>query len=378
MTTQSPFMSSELNMKAFKQNLSLCSGIRCSHTEARLQHCLDSGGKIFVVGDIHGHFETFRALTFRLKLRDHDVLVCLGDMIDRGPNSAELISFIRHHDNIICIKGNHEQMAVQCITKDGTFEVWKPWMDRGGKSTYGSYIIQANGDLWKAKAKMIEDFAWLDTLPTEIVLERFRFVHAGYDPHLPINEQSEAEHLWIRKKWYQSDRVIDDKRTIFYGHSTTTKFGQGGDIVPSEHKISDGRNAWIAVDVGAYNHVLPSLVAVNVETLSVTRQQTVPSEQWFADGLDIVVQKKPQRWKRPSMKKESDTAMHFGLQILRDRLHKHPQRERMEMAKLRATGLKFHKARHGGRRKVGGYKFRVYPKKAKSVLNHSIQSAKVV
>jgi hypothetical protein len=78
------------------------------------------------------------------------------------------------------------------------------------------------------------------------------------------------------------------------------------------------------------------------------------------------------------MKKESDTAMHYGLQILRERLHTHPQRERMEMAKLRATGLQFHKARHGGRRKVGGYKFRVYPKKTKSVLNHSIQSAKVV
>ena len=371
-------MSSERHMKGFKKSLSYRRGIRCSHTETKLQNCLDANYKVYVVGDIHGHFETFRALIHRLKLQPEDIVLCLGDMIDRGPDSAGLISFIRNHQNIICIKGNHEQMAIQSLTDSGGFEAWKPWMQRGGKSTYGSYIVQSNGDLWKAKAKMIDDFSWLDTLPTEIVLDAYRFVHAGYDPHVPICKQSEAEHLWIRKQWYQSDKVVDSKRTIFFGHSTTTKFGLGGDIVPSCHTIDDGRSAWVAVDVGSYNHVLPSLVAVDVKSLKVIRQQTLPSEQWFVDGVQGSVGKKLQRWKRHSSRQESDTAIHYGLHILKHQIHSSPQRERLEIAKLRAVGLKMMGRRHGSSAKIGNYTFRVYPQKKKAVYENIIQRAEVV
>lgn len=371
-------MSSEWHMKGFKKSLTYSRGIRCSHTEAYLQHCLDTQHKVYVVGDVHGHFETFRALIHRLKLGPEDIVVCLGDMIDRGPDSAGLISFIRNHKNIICIKGNHEQMAVQSLTEHGGFEAWKPWMQRGGKSTYGSSIVQAQGDLWKAKAKMIDDFSWLDTLPTEIVLDEFRFVHAGYDPNVPMSEQSEAEHLWIRKQWYESDKVVDRKRTIFFGHSTTTKFGLGGDIVPSNHTIDDGRSAWVAVDVGAYNHVLPCLVAVDIRSLKVIRQQTLPSEQWFIDGLQGRVHKNAVRWKRPSLRQESDTALHFGLFVLKNQIHTSPHRERLEIAKFRAAGLTMFVRRHGKSTTVGNYTFRVYPQKKKTVHEPPIQSVEVV
>ena len=75
-------------------------------------------------------------------------MVCLGDLIDRGPDSAGLISLVRSDPRIICIKGNHEQMAIQSITAEGNVELWQPWLQRGGKSTWvarkGNWKLYAN------------------------------------------------------------------------------------------------------------------------------------------------------------------------------------------------------------------------------------------
>ena len=178
---------SSVNSLSCKLNLPLGPSLRDPALEADLQARLDDGHRVFVVGDVHGHLATFRALLHRLRLKPDDRVVCLGDMIDRGPNSAGLVHLLRTDPRIVCIKGNHEHMAVQCVQSDGSFEAWQPWMKRGGKSTYGSYIVQAEGDLHLAKQSMLDDFMWLDTLPTQLVLDHIRLVHAGYDPRMPLD-----------------------------------------------------------------------------------------------------------------------------------------------------------------------------------------------
>ena len=204
-----------MNSLSCKLNLPLGPSLRDPSLEAELQARMEDGHRLFVVGDLHGHLATFRALLHRLKLKPEDRVICLGDMIDRGPASAELVALVRSHPQIICIKGNHEHMAIQCVQPDGTFEAWQPWMQRGGKSTYASYIVQAEGDLWKAKETMLDDFMWLDTLPTQIVLDGVRLVHAGYDPRMPLDMQGEKELLWIRKPWFTHDQAVDPSRTVF-------------------------------------------------------------------------------------------------------------------------------------------------------------------
>ena len=159
-----------MNSLSCKLNLPLGPSLRDPSLEADLQARLDDGQRVYVVGDVHGHLATFRALLHRLNLGPEDRVVCLGDMIDRGPDSAGLVDLLRSHPQVICLKGNHEQMAVQSVQMDGTFEAWQPWMKRGGKSTYASYIVQAEGDLWQAKQTMVDDFIWLDNLPTQIAL----------------------------------------------------------------------------------------------------------------------------------------------------------------------------------------------------------------
>ena len=49
-------------------------------------------------------------------------------MIDRGPDSAGVVRLIRNDHRIVCIKGNHEQMAIQSITEGNRVELWQPWM----------------------------------------------------------------------------------------------------------------------------------------------------------------------------------------------------------------------------------------------------------
>ncbi len=296
--------------------------VRCRDTEADLQACLDAGARVWVVGDVHGHLMTFKALLHRMELEDNDMVVLLGDMIDRGPDSATLISFIREHPQIICIKGNHEQMAIHSLKGQG-IELSDVWMAKGGASTWGSYIVAAKGDLHEAKLRFAEDCAWMADLPSHIVLDHWRLVHAGYHPNIPIDQQDEKTILWIRRAFFKHKSPIDPKRCILFGHTPTTKFGKRGNIAESKVRLLDGRPSWIGLDTCAYNPEQPSLSAFDIASGDAIRQKTLRSERW---------------WKKTESR-EAPVAEHFGLGELRRRANKayaarEKARRRMAMAGL--------------------------------------------
>ena len=332
-----------MNSLSCKLNLPLGPSLRDPSLEAELQARMEDGHRLFAVGDLHGHLATFRALLHRLKLKPEDRVICLGDMIDRGPASAELVALVRSHPQIICIKGNHEHMAIQCVQPDGTFEAWQPWMQRGGKSTYASYIVQAEGDLWKAKETMLDDFMWLDTLPTQIVLDGVRLVHAGYDPRMPLDMQGEKELLWIRKPWFTHDQAVDPSRTVFFGHTTTTKLNNAaGEVAFSNQRLDDGRPAWVGLDVGAYNHVAPGIGAVEVATLRVVKQPTLKCDRWF-ERIDRRNNRSKKRtvWKGVEDLKESEISRSFGLKALALRAKKTHQSTVRAQRELEEIGVVF-------------------------------------
>jgi len=309
--------------------------------EADLQARLDDGHRLFAIGDVHGHLATLRALLHRLRLGPEDRVILLGDANDRGPNSAGVVDLLRSHPNLIAIKGNHEHMAVQSIRTDGTFEAWGPWMRRGGKSTYGSYIVQAEGDLHRAKAKMVDDFAWLDSLPTQIVLDRHRFVHAGYDPRMPLDMQGEKELLWIRKVWYDHDAPVDPNRAVFFGHTTTTKLGDAaGEPAFAEHHLHDGRPSWTCMDVGAYNHVAPGIAAIDVSTYRITKQPTLRCDRWFERPEHRSTKRKGSGcWQASDNRKEAHVAESFGLKALANRARRTSIAEERARRELAEAGL---------------------------------------
>ena len=311
-------------MMACKLDLPLGPSFRDAHIEADLQARLDQGHNVWAVGDIHGHLGTFRALVHRLKLGDEDRIICLGDMIDRGPDSAGLIEFIRSDNRIICLKGNHELMALSSLQEDGVVELWQPWLARGGRSTWGSYIVQAEGDLYEAKRLFADDLMWMDNLPNHIVLDKLRLVHAGYDPRMPLDSQGDKELLWIRKRFYEHEYAIDPYRTVIFGHSTTTKVGPApGEVVHSSIQLNDERPAWIAMDIGAYNHVSPGLAAMNLSSFRIVKQGTLRSERWF-DFPDC---------------KEAKVGAHFGLDLLQNRNRREAVSALRARRKLKKAGV---------------------------------------
>jgi len=347
-------------------NIPLGPSLRDPILEADIQARIDAGHKVWAVGDIHGHLATFRALIHRLKLSDDDRIICLGDMIDRGPDSAGLVSLLRSDNRIICLKGNHELMATQCLDESGHFEAWQPWMKRGGKSTYGSYIVRNNGDLWKAKKELTSDIKWMANLPSQLVLDDLRLVHAGYDPRMPLDAQGEKELLWIRKRWFNHDAPVDEKRCVIFGHSTTTNIAKsGGNIAHSKFDLQDGRPAWIAMDVGAFNHVAPGLAAIDIASIcneqtcpkikhpfNIVRQSTLRSERWFDVGREdappISIPDKihrrgraPKRWKCADNRTEAHVADNFGLAILKINHRRELMAEIKKERRLRMAGLVF-------------------------------------
>ena len=104
--------------------------------ETKLQSILDQGSNVWVIGDVHGYFGTLEALIERLGLGENDAVVMLGDLIDRGPTSADVVNRVRTTANLHSIRGNHEQMMIEgfddaLFFKDLNMEA-RIWYHNGG------------------------------------------------------------------------------------------------------------------------------------------------------------------------------------------------------------------------------------------------------
>ncbi len=111
---------------------------------------------VFIFGDIHGCYETLMALV--AKLPPNAKLIFVGDLIDRGPKSKQVVDFVmsNRHD---CVAGNHEKMMID--VQSGAWD-FSNWMRNGGDATFQSYEDQ-NGVFDKALCG--QHIAWMETLP---------------------------------------------------------------------------------------------------------------------------------------------------------------------------------------------------------------------
>ena len=199
--------------------------MRCENIEMEIQNRLNHGANVWVVGDVHGYFATFNTLIENLKLELDDCVILLGDMIDRGPTSANVINYVRSNRNFFCVRGNHEQMMIEGFDADLFFKEKdidsQIWYHNGGVNTEYSYVkLYGDGDDSALDAASI-DVQWMKELPSEIVLDKWRLVHGGYNPNIDVEDQSEVVHMNIRSKFYTSKKALDPSRTILFGHSPT-------------------------------------------------------------------------------------------------------------------------------------------------------------
>ncbi|MBK8444097.1 MAG: serine/threonine protein phosphatase [Sphingobacteriales bacterium] len=172
------------------------------------------------VSDIHGHIQTFERLLYKkVKLQLTDELYILGDYIDRGPGSKQVIDCIlelrQAGYSVHCIMGNHEKLMLDARNSLLDAQIW---LQNGGEATLRSFGVLNLYEIPPLYWRFLESLAYY------IELNTYYLVHAGFDfsKSGAALEQLEAM-LWIRK-WYRTlDRGFLGKKSIVHGHTPITK-----------------------------------------------------------------------------------------------------------------------------------------------------------
>ncbi|MDX2214945.1 MAG: metallophosphoesterase family protein [Oculatellaceae cyanobacterium bins.114] len=196
-----------------------------------------SGRRIFV-GDVHGHYDGLMQLLDAIAPTSADQVYFLGDLIDRGPKSSQVVSFVRQH-HYPCLLGNHEQLLLDALPDSKVLHpALQAWLYSGGQTTVSSY---SDPDL------LVDDVNWFRTLPTHLDLGDIWLAHAGVHPGLPIDEQTPQEYCWIREEFHSMAKPYFPDKLIITGHTITFTLPN---VIPGA--IAQGQG-WLDIDTGAYH-----------------------------------------------------------------------------------------------------------------------------
>ncbi|MEJ5359387.1 MAG: metallophosphoesterase family protein [Desulfobacterales bacterium] len=177
---------------------------------------MNRGTRIFAIGDIHGCFEALCAMLDRIPIAwGKDRLVFMGDYIDRGPQSFEVVEHLidlgRRHPGVVFLKGNHEQMLLDYLGGRDRLS----YLYNGGRQTLESYLRRAGPGI--GPPIPAEHLRFFDSLRLYYETEDYLFVHAGLRHGLPPERQKAEDLLWIREG-FLAERRSFGKRVIF-GHT---------------------------------------------------------------------------------------------------------------------------------------------------------------
>ena len=147
---------------------------------------------LFVIGDVHGCYETFLKM-IEYWDKETEILIQLGDLIDRGNSSPEVVKLVRqlkeeYLDRAVFIKGNHEYEMIEHITNPPN----NNWLKQGGSETLHQYLATGQD--------IQDDVKWLQTMPLFWGNDHVFISHAGISELAsnPFNETSEHGILWNR------------------------------------------------------------------------------------------------------------------------------------------------------------------------------------
>ena len=176
---------------------------------------MDKSKRLIAIGDIHGEIDKLNELLKQLAPQKDDTIVFLGDYIDRGLNSKEVIGrliTLSQETNCIFLKGNHEDLLLKMLQIKAEEDVLN-WLMSGGVATLDSYGKIEN------IFKLHSDF--FDNLKPYYLTEKYLFVHAGINPTRTLEEQDEDDLLWIRDNFIYKKHNL--KQKIIFGHTPFTK-----------------------------------------------------------------------------------------------------------------------------------------------------------
>jgi serine/threonine protein phosphatase 1 len=173
-------------------------------------------------------------------------LVFVGDLVDRGPESARVVEFLNdlqsRTDQIIVLKGNHEEAMVKSY--EGDISVLKRWIAVGGAETLQSYGLDLpdSGTNMRQYLRYLQSglpsrqLQWLRDLPLTAQSGDYFFCHAGVRPGVALKRQARDDLLWIRDDFMDSGAAHG--AVIVHGHTI-------------EPQVTLRSNR-IGIDIGAY------------------------------------------------------------------------------------------------------------------------------
>ena len=226
--------------------------------------------RVYAIGDIHGRVDLLDNILAQIAA-DHAarspkrlIVISLGDLIDRGPDSAAVVeramALDASADETHVIAGNHEELMLRAI--DGDRDALKLFSRVGGRETMQSYGVgQAEYDSadYDELAALMQTripqshVAFLRRLEDVVEIGDYAFVHAGIRPGVPLAEQKPSHLRWIRGEFL--DHRDPHPRFIVHGHTIT-------DAV-------DEQSNRVGIDTGAY--ASGTLTAIGLDG----------SERWF-------------------------------------------------------------------------------------------------
>jgi serine/threonine protein phosphatase 1 len=221
------------------------------------------GYRAYVVGDIHGRLDLLEDLLAKIhaELQHHPaaktLLVFVGDLIDRGPSSAQVLERLRTYRRqgirTEFLLGNHEEVLLRVLGGDA--ELITKWRWFGGSECLQSYGVEPEQ---LARVSDEEALAIVrQAIPDEHVrfLQGFAdscrfgdylFVHAGIRPGIALEEQSQADLRWIRQPFLSDD--TEHGFMVVHGHTIAKEVEQ--------------RSNRIGIDTGAYRTGVLTALAI--------------------------------------------------------------------------------------------------------------------
>lgn len=192
-----------------------------------------SGLRIYAIGDVHGRADLLerlvRHIRFDLEADPPDSAICvlLGDYIDRGPDSARVLSFIAGNGlpvPSVILRGNHEQMLIDFLDQASHLDTWRQF---GALETLYSFGVsvrdvargqgfgEARSMLKAALAPRVEKL--LRNTRSGFEIGGYFFCHAGIRPGVRLAHQIDSDLLWIRDEFTAS--TVDHGHIIVHGHT---------------------------------------------------------------------------------------------------------------------------------------------------------------
>lgn len=219
--------------------------------------------RAYAVGDIHGRLDLLEDL---LGLIEDDVrrrrtirtsIVFLGDLIDRGPDSAGVVERLRAFRppfaNTLFLMGNHEEVMLRVL--EGDAGLFTHWMKFGGAECVRSYGVQPEvlTEMPPAEAIVLlrnriphSHVEFLRSFADTVSFGSYLFVHAGIRPGTSLSDQSQADLRWIRQPFLEDER--DHGQVIVHGHT-----------ICEEVEVCANR---IGIDTGAYRTGVLTALAI--------------------------------------------------------------------------------------------------------------------